>query len=116
MHGITTTYSDGWQTYDKVAISALVATLRFLFDLRPALTVVISGAVRNAETFETFRQACGTYLLPVWPVSLLMTFTARSKFDAVEVDFAAKPMREQTALFYATAVPLKILKITGEHP
>lgn len=46
------------QTYDKIAISALVATLRFLFDLRPALDVIIAGAVRNAETFETFRQAC----------------------------------------------------------
>lgn len=48
------------QTYDKVAISALVATLRFLFDLRPKLEVIISGAVRNAETFETFRHACST--------------------------------------------------------
>jgi protein-lysine N-methyltransferase EEF2KMT len=47
------------QTYDKVVISALVATLRMLFDMRPRLQVIISGAVRNAETFETFRQACG---------------------------------------------------------
>lgn len=46
------------QTYDKTGISALVATLRFLFDLRPKVQVVISGAVRNAETFETFRHAC----------------------------------------------------------
>ncbi|KAK5127965.1 hypothetical protein LTR85_005082 [Meristemomyces frigidus] len=82
-------------TYDKIAISALVATLRFLFDMRPKLQVVISGAVRNAETFETFRHAC-----------------LRSKFDVSEVDFQPKPMREQTSLFYATAVPLKILMIT----
>ena len=38
--------------------------------------------------------------------------TVRSKFDVEEIDFPAKPMREQTALFYATAVPLKILSIT----
>ncbi|KAK5137828.1 hypothetical protein LTR08_006596 [Meristemomyces frigidus] len=82
-------------TYDKVAISALVATLRFLFDVRPQVKVIIAGAVRNIETFETFRHAC-----------------MRSKFDITEIEFAAKSMREQTALFYATAVPLKILSIT----
>ncbi|KAF2765128.1 hypothetical protein EJ03DRAFT_391682 [Teratosphaeria nubilosa] len=81
-------------TYDKVAISSLVATLRFLFALRPKLQVIISGAVRNTETFETFRQAC-----------------LRNKFCSEEIDFQPKSMREQTALFYATAVPLKILSI-----
>ena len=49
------------QTYDKAAISALVGTLRFLFELRPALHILFSGAVRNAETFETFRNACSRY-------------------------------------------------------
>jgi hypothetical protein len=29
-----------------------------LFDLRPTLKVIIAGAIRNAETFESFRQAC----------------------------------------------------------
>ncbi|KAK4546529.1 hypothetical protein LTR36_001746 [Oleoguttula mirabilis] len=85
-------------TYDKIAISALAATLRFLFDLRPQLKVIISGTVRNAETFETFRHAC-----------------IRSRFIVTEIDFQPKPMREQTALFYATAVPLKILMITREE-
>lgn len=51
------------QTYDKVAISALVATLRLLFDMRPELQVVISGAVRNPETFEAFQYACCEYRL-----------------------------------------------------
>lgn len=50
--------TDFKQTYEKTAIAALVGTMRMLFDLRPALQVLISGAVRNAETFETFRQAC----------------------------------------------------------
>ncbi|EME45797.1 hypothetical protein DOTSEDRAFT_128023 [Dothistroma septosporum NZE10] len=81
-------------TYDKVAISALVATLRFLFELRPSVHVLISGAVRNLETFETFRHAC-----------------LRSKFHVEELDFQPKSIREQTSLFYAKAVPLKILSI-----
>jgi len=36
----------------------------------------------------------------------------RNQFAVVEVEFKPKTMREQTALFYATAVPLKILMIT----
>ena len=54
--------ADNRQTYDKAAVSALVATLRQLFELRPSLQVLISGAVRNAETFESFRHACGALL------------------------------------------------------
>ena len=46
------------QTYDKVASNALVATIRMLFDLRPSIKVIIAGAIRNADTFESFRQAC----------------------------------------------------------
>ncbi|CAK4032432.1 -lysine N-methyltransferase EEF2KMT [Lecanosticta acicola] len=81
-------------TYEKTAISALVATLRFLFELRPNVKVLISGAVRNADTFETFRNAC-----------------FRNEFQVIEQDFKPKPMREQTSLFCATAVPLKIVCI-----
>jgi hypothetical protein len=29
-----------------------------LFDLRPTIKVIIAGAIRNADTFEGFRQAC----------------------------------------------------------
>jgi predicted nicotinamide N-methyase len=48
----------GPQTYDKTAISALVGTLRMLFELRSSIQVLISGAIRNNETFEYFRYAC----------------------------------------------------------
>ncbi|EMC98774.1 hypothetical protein BAUCODRAFT_84564 [Baudoinia panamericana UAMH 10762] len=86
-------------TYDKVAISALIATLRFLFDLRPFLIVIISGAVRNADTYDAFQQGC-----------------TRAGFVVTEVDFHAKPLREQKALFYATAVPMKMVSITKPRP
>lgn len=49
------------QTYDKTASNALVATIRMLFDLRPSIKVIIAGAIRNADTFESFRQACCKY-------------------------------------------------------
>ncbi|KAI0156452.1 S-adenosyl-L-methionine-dependent methyltransferase [Xylariaceae sp. FL1272] len=83
-------------TYDKTAILALVVTLEKLFELRPKLLVIIGGVIRNAETFQVFLDEC-----------------ARRSFTIKEVPFGAKSMREQKALFYAAAMPLKILKITG---
>ncbi|XXG97892.1 hypothetical protein Hte_004208 [Hypoxylon texense] len=82
-------------TYDKVAISALVSTLHDLFDMRPKLSVIIAGVVRNAETFQTFRNEC-----------------IRHEFTVEDINFEPKPMRQQQALFYAAAVPMKILSIT----
>jgi len=43
---------------------------------------------------------------------MLIALAVRNKFSIEEVLFEARPMREQTALFYATAVPLKILSIS----
>ncbi|KAI1262318.1 S-adenosyl-L-methionine-dependent methyltransferase [Xylariaceae sp. FL1019] len=83
-------------TYDRTAILALVITLQELFRLRPALLVIIGSVVRNAETFQVFLDEC-----------------ASRAFTIIEVPFTAKSMREQKALFYAAAMPLKILKITG---
>ncbi|KAI0205466.1 putative methyltransferase-domain-containing protein [Astrocystis sublimbata] len=83
-------------TYDKVAIAALVQTLRHLFQLRPGLLVIIAGVVRNADTFQSFWDEC-----------------AHSNFAVEEIPFTVKPMREQTSLFYAAAVPIKILRITS---
>jgi len=37
----------------------------------------------------------------------------RNRFEVEEVPFEAKPIREQKALFYAKAVPFKILSITA---
>ncbi|KAM0693439.1 hypothetical protein Q7P36_006694 [Cladosporium allicinum] len=83
-------------TYDKVASNALVATIRMLFDLRPTTKAIIAGAIRNADTFESFRQAC-----------------LRNRFTVEEIPFEAKPIHKQKALFYAKAVPFKILSITA---
>ncbi|KAI0142616.1 putative methyltransferase-domain-containing protein [Hypoxylon sp. NC0597] len=82
-------------TYDKVAITALVSTLNGLFDFRPTLKVIISGVIRNPETFQTFRDEC-----------------ASRRFAVKDIEFEPKPMRQQKALFYATAMPIKILSIT----
>ncbi|KAI1815766.1 S-adenosyl-L-methionine-dependent methyltransferase [Poronia punctata] len=87
-------------TYDKVAIVALVKTLGNLFRMSKEkgkdLQVLISGVVRNLDTFKSFEDECG-----------------RANFTVEEIDFPVKSMREQTALFYAAAVPIKILSITS---
>ncbi|KAI1408194.1 putative methyltransferase-domain-containing protein [Hypoxylon sp. FL1857] len=82
-------------TYDKVTISALVSTLQSFFDMRPTLKAVIAGVVRNAETFQTFRDECASH-----------------HFAVEDIEFKPKPMREQRSLFYAAAVPIKILTIS----
>jgi hypothetical protein len=49
------------QTYEKMAISALAASLRMLFQLKPDIHVLIAGAIRNWDTFNSFVFACGEY-------------------------------------------------------
>lgn len=44
---------------------------------------------------------------------MLTVELGRYDFTITEINFAAKPMREQKALFYAAAMPLKILSIHG---
>ncbi|KAI2601817.1 putative methyltransferase-domain-containing protein [Hypoxylon sp. NC1633] len=82
-------------TYNKVTISALVLTMQNLFDMRPGLAMVIGGVVRDAEMFQTFKVEC-----------------ARSHFLVKDIQFEPKPMRQQKALFYAAAVPMRILSIS----
>ncbi|KAI1472121.1 putative methyltransferase-domain-containing protein [Daldinia caldariorum] len=83
-------------TYNTTAISALVSTLHKLIERRSKLRVIIAGVVRNAATFQKFRDDC-TY----------------RHFAVEEVHFEPKSMRQQKALFYAAAVPIKILSING---
>ncbi|KAI1799359.1 putative methyltransferase-domain-containing protein [Daldinia bambusicola] len=83
-------------TYDMIAISALVSTLHKLIQRKPKLKVIIAGVIRNADTFQKFKDEC-----------------AHRHFTVEEVQFEPKPMRQQKALFYAAAVPIKILFING---
>ncbi|KAH7034768.1 putative methyltransferase-domain-containing protein [Microdochium trichocladiopsis] len=83
-------------TYDKDAVVLLAFTLNELLKLQPQLEVIIAGVVRRADSFELFLSECN-----------------RFGFTTTEVRFEAKPMREQKALFYAAAMPLKILSICG---
>ncbi|KAF3067463.1 Protein-lysine N-methyltransferase efm3 [Daldinia childiae] len=83
-------------TYDEVAISALVSTLHQLIDRSPKLRVIIASVVRNAEIFQQFRDEC-----------------VQHRFAVEEIKFEPKPMRQQKSLFYAAAMPIKILSILG---
>ncbi|KAL2355763.1 putative methyltransferase-domain-containing protein [Cryomyces antarcticus] len=82
-------------TYDEAAIPSLVSTLRDLFELRPALCVLISATIRNEKTFRVFEYAC-----------------QRNHLDIVEVDFPVAPEHHQRGPFYASKVPIRIVSIT----
>lgn len=93
---------------------ALVATIRMLFDLRPSLKVIIAGTIRNVETFETFRHACSkSTAVEVDEIINANHPPVRNHFNIEEIPFEPKSIHEQKALFYAKAVPFKILSITA---
>lgn len=89
--------------------------MRMLFDLRPSVQILISGTVRNAETFGTFTHACGEHIKYTRRSNYRQLIFApeRNHFQMTEIDFQPRPIREQTALFYAKAVPFKIYLIRG---
>jgi hypothetical protein len=43
----------------------------------------------------------------------MLTPAVRNRFTVEEIPFEAKPIHKQKALFYAKAVPFKILSITA---
>lgn len=96
---------------------ALVATIRMLFDLRPSLKVIIAGTIRNVETFETFRHACCEFYKHTASKKEAATDhrIVRNHFNIEEIPFEPKSIHEQKALFYAKAVPFKILSITAPN-
>lgn len=81
-------------TYDKTVIPALASTIRGLFERWPKIEVLISATVRNENTFAAFETAC-----------------ARNRFLVDEIEFPVTPMAEQTCLFHAADVPIRILRI-----
>ncbi|KAH0543022.1 hypothetical protein FGG08_002630 [Glutinoglossum americanum] len=83
------------QTYDSAVVPYLVSTLRDLFDVFPRAEVLISATIRNADTFEAFTSGCRTF-----------------KFGIEDIVFQQKPFPEQQGLFYSTATPIRILRIS----
>lgn len=51
------------QTYDQTGIPSLVSTMRDFLDMKPAAQVIIAATIRNESTFQTFLDACSTFLL-----------------------------------------------------
>ncbi|KAH0564890.1 hypothetical protein GP486_001729 [Trichoglossum hirsutum] len=82
-------------TYDPAVVPYLVSTLKDLFDKFPTVDVLISATIRNAETFGVFTLACRA-----------------SKFITKDITFQPAPPAEQQGLFYSTAMPIHILRIS----
>ncbi|GAB7356874.1 hypothetical protein MBLNU459_g7740t1 [Dothideomycetes sp. NU459] len=83
-------------TYDKAIIPPLVATIRDLFEVWPAVQVIVSAPIRNIDTFAVFEHACNS-----------------NEFVVDEIAYPLTPMREQVSLFHSTDVPIRILSVTA---
>jgi protein-lysine N-methyltransferase EEF2KMT len=81
-------------TYDKRVVPTLVSTLADLFDLYPAVQILISATERNRDTFDAFLRVC-----------------EKRRFDVTEVEFQVPPRAEQRGPFYNDNVPIRICKI-----
>jgi len=93
-HGGLDTVIGADVTYDKTVIPALVGTIRGLFERWPVVEVLISATVRNENTFAAFEVAC-----------------QRNRFLMEDIEFPVTAMSEQTCLFHAADVPIRILRI-----
>lgn len=81
-------------TYDSKGVPALVDTLVDLVEMFPVLKILITAAIRNEETFQTFVKACGM-----------------SGFAVEEIDFPVMPPEKQEGPFYKDGIPIKICSI-----
>ena len=102
--------TDSRQTYDTKNIPALVATMRQLFELYRHCEIIISATVRNANTLETFLDACSK--LP--PTRVDQSPNLRegdSKFDCRLIEFDAPGKEDQIGFFHSTTVPIRLYSI-----
>jgi predicted nicotinamide N-methyase len=82
-------------TYDGSGIPALAGTMVELFDLFPAIKIIIAATERNEITFETFLNVC-----------------KQRKFGMHEVEFELPSRDKQAGPFYNEKVPIRICEIT----
>lgn len=82
-------------TYDATANIALVATFGDLFDLFPAIQIIIAATIRNEKTFEAFLTACQT-----------------NKYTVEAIDWEIPKAELQGGPFYSDAVPIRLSRIT----
>jgi len=82
-------------TYNQEYFVPLMQTISALNRMFPDADIVISGAVRNIDTYNAFVSesgACG--------------------FDVSEISFECPPFHRQRAFFHTIATPIRIVKLT----
>jgi len=82
-------------TYDMNWHPALVSTFGELFDLYPAVRILIASAVRNEKTYEMFVERCLSNALSV-----------------EHIDFEMPKLEVQEGPFYSDLAPVKLCMIT----
>lgn len=82
-------------TYDGSVIPSLAGTMGELFDLFPAIKIIIAATERNQATFETFLNVC-----------------KQRRFSLREIEFELPARDKQDGPFYNDKVPIRICEIT----
>ncbi|KAK6067102.1 hypothetical protein SCUP515_10306 [Seiridium cupressi] len=81
-------------TYDESVIPMLVSAIGELFDLYPAVKILIAATERNRKTYDAFLRVC-----------------EQRRFKVHEVDFELPARTSQTGPFYNDQVPIRICEI-----
>lgn len=82
-------------TYDPRNIPPLVSTFGDLFELYPAIKILIAATVRSQETFEKFPDAC-----------------KRNGFGFQQIEFDMLKAGEQEGPFYSDQAPVPLCLVT----
>ncbi|KAH6656140.1 FAM86A [Truncatella angustata] len=81
-------------TYDESVIPSLVGVIGELFDLYPAVKILIAATERNRKTYEAFLRVC-----------------EQRGFKVREIEFDLPQRQSQTGPFYNDQVPIRICEI-----
>lgn len=81
-------------TYNPEYFEPLVSALELLLAVNEHATILIAGAIRNTNTYNTFLDTC-----------------AENRLEVMEVEYQCPPLHQQKGFFHAIALPIKIMHI-----
>jgi protein-lysine N-methyltransferase EEF2KMT len=84
-------------TYNPEYFEPLVSALELLLAVNQHASILIAGAIRNINTYNTFLDTC-----------------TKNRLEVLEVEYQCPPLHQQKGFFHAIAFPIKIMHIRRE--
>lgn len=85
-------------TYNPEYFEPLVTALLALLSRNEDTTILIAGAIRNLNTYNTFLETC-----------------SKNNLEVLEVDYDCLGLHQQKGFFHAIALPIKIMYVRRGH-